>query len=63
MNPRKGVIRIHYIQIIVTAFIQIIAIPKQDSEQPISKHSSCSGKHSMCQATWQKEINEQLTKQ
>ena len=50
-------------QIIVTAFIQIISIPKQDSDKPISKQSSCSGKHSMCQATWQKEINEQLTKQ
>ena len=50
-------------KVIVIAIIQIISIPTQDSDKPISKHSSCSGKHSMCQATWQKEINEQLTKQ
>ena len=50
-------------QSIVRALIQIISIPKQDSDKSISKQGSCSGKHSMCQATWQKEINEQLTKQ
>ena len=54
---------IYYIQIIATDFIQVIFIPKQDSDKPIPRQSSCSGKHSMCQATWPKEINEQLTKQ